>query len=74
MVESVARRTQSPDSTAEAYKLGADAAKQRAIELYKGYLNRQKTPEQDVQNRLKALQENPKGSKKYDYFCPDYED
>jgi hypothetical protein len=63
-----------PYSTPETYKVGSDVAKQRAIELYKEYLSRQKTPEQDVRIRLKALQENPKGSNKYDYFCPDYED
>jgi hypothetical protein len=54
--------------------VGADAAKQRAIELYKECLSRQKIPEKDVRIRLKALQENPKGSNTYNYFCPEYED
>jgi len=58
----------------EPYKVGADVAKEKAIELYQQYLNRQKAPPADVQNRLKALQQNPKGSGRYDYFCPDYED
>lgn len=56
------------------YKAGADAAKQKAIELYKQYLNREKTPSAKIVSRLKGLQENPKGSNQYDYFCPDYED
>jgi hypothetical protein len=63
-----------PYSSPEKYRRGSDAAKQRAIELYKEYLSRQKTPEKDVGIRLKALQDNPKGSNEYDYFCPDYED
>jgi hypothetical protein len=63
-----------PYSTPETYQVGADAAKHRAIELYTEYLSRQKTFEKDVRIRLKALQGNPKGSNKYDYFCPDYED
>lgn len=58
----------------EPYKVGADAAKEKAIALYQQYLNRQKVPPADVQNRLEALQQNPKGSNRYDYFCPDYED
>jgi hypothetical protein len=63
-----------PYSTPETYKVGAEAAKQRAIELYKECLSRQKIPEKDVRIRLKALQENPKGSNTYNYFCPEYED
>lgn len=66
-------RTELSDSHGN-YKTGADAAKQRAIELYREYLKLQKTPADDVQNRLKALQENPKGSNEYTYFCDEYED
>jgi len=58
-----------PYSSPETFRVGADAAKRRAIELYQEYLNGQKTPVRNVQSRLKALQENPKGSHKYDYFC-----
>lgn len=63
-----------PYSSPEPYKAGAEEAKQRAIKLYQDYLKRQKTPAKDVQDRLKALQENPKGSNEYDYFCEGYED
>jgi hypothetical protein len=63
-----------PYSSPERYRLGAEKAKQRAIELYREYLSQQKTPAQDVLHRFKALQENPKGTDEYDYFCADYED
>jgi hypothetical protein len=56
------------------YKAGAPEAKRRAIELYREYIKVQKTPRADVRKRLKALQENPKGSDEFDYFCEDYED
>ena len=58
----------------EPYKAGAEHAKQRAIALYQQYLRAQKTPAVKVQKRLKALQESPKGSETFDYFCEDYED
>jgi hypothetical protein len=57
----------------EAYEVGAHEAKQRAIELYQGYLSKH-SPADDVKDRLKELRQNPKGSNKYDYYCPDYED
>jgi hypothetical protein len=56
------------------YKAGAPEAKRRAIELYREYIKTQKTPGADARKRLKALQENPKGSSEFDYFCEDYED
>ncbi len=58
----------------EAYAVGAREAKQKAIELYQGYLGKHTAPRDDVKDRLKELQQNPKGSNKYDYYCPDYED
>lgn len=70
----LSRTEPDPSFNPEPYKAGADAAKEKAIELYRQYLNRQKVPPADVQNRLEALQQNPKGSNRYDYFCPDYED
>lgn len=65
-----------PDSSfsLEPYKVGADAAKEKAIELYRQYLSGQNAPRENVQSRLEALQHNPKGSKRYDYFCADYKD
>lgn len=62
------------ESTPASFKEGADAAKHKAIELYQEYLKRQGAPAQDVRSRLKALQENPKGSNHYDYYCPEYAD
>jgi hypothetical protein len=56
------------------YKAGAANAKRRAIELYQQFLSAQKTLKPDVEKRLKNLQENPKGSNEWDYFCEDYED
>jgi hypothetical protein len=56
------------------YKAGAAKAKQRSIELYRQFLSAQKNPSPDVEKRLKSLQENPKGSNQWDYFCEDYED
>ena len=61
-----------PDFNPEPYKPGADTAKKKAIELYREYLGRQK--DADVAKRLRALQNGPKGSNRYDYFCADYED
>ena len=58
----------------EAYPVGAHEAKQRAIELYQSYLSKLTAPPNDVRDRLKELRQNPKGSGKYDYYCPDYED
>ena len=65
-----------PDSSSspEPYKMGAEVAKEKAIELYQEYLSRQKAPREEVQNRLKALKHNPKGSNRYDYFFAQYED
>lgn len=63
-----------PGNEAARYKAGASTAKQRGIELYQEYLSRQKTAAPEARERLKALQENSKGSKHYDYFCEDYED
>jgi hypothetical protein len=62
------------DFSPEPSKVGAEEAKHKAIQLYQEYLNVQKTPNPDVRKRLRALQENPKGSSQYDYYCPDYED
>jgi len=56
------------------YKAGAVEAKQRSIELYRQFLGARKSPSPDVEKRLKNLQENPKGSNEWDYFCEDYED
>lgn len=56
------------------YKAGAAQAKQRAIELYQQFLSAQKNPKPDIEKRLKNLQENPKGSNEWDYYCGDYED
>jgi hypothetical protein len=56
------------------YKTGAAKAKQRSIELYKQFLSAQKNPIPDIEKRLKNVQENPKGSNEWDYFCEDYED
>jgi hypothetical protein len=58
----------------EIYRVGAGEAKQRAIELYQGYLKLQKKADPEIEKRLKALRENPKGSDAWDYYCPDYED
>jgi len=46
----------------------------RAIKLYQQFLSAQKNPKPDIEKRLKNLQENPKGSNEWDYFCGDYED
>jgi hypothetical protein len=70
----LSRTETDPSFTPEPYKTGADAAKEKAIELYRKYLDRKQVPPVEVQGRLKALQQNPKGSQKYDYFCADYED
>jgi hypothetical protein len=56
------------------YKAGSVKAKQRAIELYHQFLSAQKNPKPDVEGRLKKLEQNPKGSNEWDYFCADYED
>lgn len=56
------------------YQAGAANAKRRAIELYQQFLSAQKNPKPDVEKRLKKLQENPKGSDEWDYFCEDCED
>jgi hypothetical protein len=58
----------------KAYEVGAHEAKQRAIELYQNYLSKHQSSPDDVRDRLTKLQQNPKGSSKYDYYCPDYED
>lgn len=65
-----------PDSSfsPEPYKAGADAAKEKATALYQQYLSRQKAPREEIQSRMEALQHNPKGSNRYDYFCAEYED
>lgn len=70
----LSRTEPSASFSPEPYMAGADVAKQKAIELYQQYLNRQKLQRPDIQSRLKALLQNPKGSDQYDYFCPDYED
>jgi hypothetical protein len=56
------------------YKAGAAEAKRRAIELYQQFLSAQKNPKPEVAKRLKNLQESPKGSNEWNYFCADYED
>lgn len=56
------------------YKAGSAKAKQRAIQLYQQFLSTQKSPNRDVAKRLKNLQQDPKGSGEWDYFCDDYED
>lgn len=70
----LSRTEPSASFSPEPYIAGADTAKQKAIELYRLYLNRQEVPRPEIQNRLKALLRNPKGSNRFDYFCPDYED
>jgi hypothetical protein len=70
----LARTEPGPSFDPEPYKAGADEAKERAIKLYRQYLERQKMPPVKVQSRLKALQQNPNGSNQYDYFCAGYED
>ena len=70
----VSRMERKPPEQPEKYKVGANEAKQRAIELYQQYLKAQKEPDPEVEKRLKALQKNPEGSGKFDYFCEDYED
>jgi len=56
------------------YKEGADEAKDAAISLYRAYLSSYKDPTHKLQIRLKELQDNPKGSDTFEYFCGDYED
>jgi len=58
----------------EAYAVGAQEAKQRAIVLYQEYLSAHPGKDEEARKRLNALRENPKGSEKFDYYCPDYED
>ena len=58
----------------ETYRAGSQEAKQEAIRLFREYLRAQESPAEDVERRLKALLENPKGSDDYDYWCADYED
>lgn len=70
----LSRAANRPDSNRDSYQAGADVAKQKAIGLYQQYLSGRKTPAADIQNRLKALQQNPNGSNQYDYFCEEYED
>lgn len=70
----LAQRAQSSIRRPDPYKAGAERAKQRAVALYQMYLRVQRKPPPQVQKWLKALQENPKGSETFDYFCEDYED
>jgi hypothetical protein len=58
----------------ETYKTGAEEAKQRAIDLYRDYLRRQRNPAENARQRLTALERDLKGSNKFDYLCEDYED
>jgi hypothetical protein len=60
-----------PGTKPEKYKAGANEAELRAVALYREYLQGQKTDVPDIQTRLRTLQENPAGSKQYDYFCDD---
>lgn len=66
--------TNSDGSSVNIYERGSQEAKQAAIGLYREYLKSQKEPDQQVQQRLKDLLENPNGSQTFDYFCADYED
>ena len=50
------------DQAPTRHKTGAAKAKQRSIELYKQFLSAQKNPISDIEERLKNVQENPKGS------------
>lgn len=74
----LSRSVPSPQFSPAPYQAGADMAKERSIELYREYLDRQNVPITraitNVRNRLQALQRDPKGSKTYDYFCAGYED
>jgi hypothetical protein len=63
-----------PYSDPKDYQAGALEAKQNALRLYQEYLNAQADPARQVQDRIKALSENPQGSHTYEYFCPDYAD
>jgi len=65
-----------PDAYADPkkYMAGSVKAKQRAIELYHEFLSAQKAPAPEIEKRLKKLEEDPKGSNEWDYFCEDYED
>jgi len=63
-----------PYSSPEMYKDGAGEAREKAINLYESYLDKQTTSIPEVESRLKELRDNPKGSNTYDYFCSDYED
>jgi hypothetical protein len=72
----VSRMESDAYSNPENYEAGAPEAKQRATKLYEEYLRAKRASGGDVQveKRLKALLNNPKGSDEYDYFCEDYED
>jgi|ERR1700733_6685150 len=72
-----------PPFSPEQYEPGAQAAKERAIELYQQFLATHKTSSINathrtssitVSDRLQKLQQDPKGSKIYDYYCSEYED
>ena len=67
------RRADDSDNQAEHYRPGADAARRKAIEFYRAYLDKHPAVP-DVRTRLAALQHSAAGSDHYDYFCPDYED
>jgi hypothetical protein len=70
----------SPDGTASGpsptgrYKEGAKEAKEAAITLYRTYLSAHQDDTRKLQIQLRELQENPKGSNTFEYFCADYED
>jgi hypothetical protein len=63
-----------PPFSPEAYEPGAEAAKEKAIDLYRQFLAADKWPSIKVRDRLQKLRQDPKGSKTYDYYCPEYED
>lgn len=56
------------------YEKGAAEAREAAIDLYRVYLASRKVPDQQVRQRLKEFEENPKGLKTYDYYCEEYAD
>ena len=58
-----------PPFSPEPYQLGAEAAKEKAIELYRQFLAAHVASSIHVSDRLQKLQEDPKGSKTYDYYC-----
>jgi hypothetical protein len=70
----ISRQKPGAPDHAERYVAGSVEAKRKAIELYEQYLKSPKADDADARERLRLLQQNPKGSEKYDYWCPEYDD